>query len=271
MKYLVIGMDNGANLRAAPSETAQLIGNLAFATLLDEVAPSPTKWKEVDVIDGPLAGRRGFVSSVNLAEVHSDGAARLVKAAAFYWEKFNRGKGKEGDEGGPNYKQMVLDMWDALGGGRPPNDNTSHPKWPWSAAGMSAFVRKAGQGGGYDAFRYSNGHHAFIKHGVRMREAGDASGPFWGHRLGEHRPRIGDLVVRWRGGVKTYDQVKAIMSTSTTFLSHTDVVCEIRPGFLWALGANNSNSVNRAKYLLDPTGFVRPVSDRFMILRNMVP
>lgn len=276
MKYVVVGMDGGANLRSDPSPTADLIGNLRFATMLDEVSPSDTRWKKVKVIDGPFAGNTGHVSSANLAEVHSEGAARVFRAAAFYWEKFSRGKGKERDNGsgtnppGPNYKQMVLDMWDALGGGRPPNDNTSHEAWPWSAAGMSAFVRTAAQGGGYDSFRFSNGHHAFIKHSVRMREEGNPAGPFWGFRLGEHRPRIGDLVVRWRGGVRTYEAVKAIMNTSTTFKSHTDVVCEIRDGFLWALGANNSDSVSRVKYALDGNGFVKPTGDRFMIMKNMV-
>jgi hypothetical protein len=277
MKYIVVGMENGAALRSAPSETGEQLGTLRFATLLNENAPSDSKWKNVTVVDGPLAGRTGHVSFVNLAEVHSEGAGRLVQAAAFFWEAFDRGKGKENDDGrgtvprGPNYKQMVLDMWDALNGGRPPNDNTSHDDWPWSAAGMSAFVRKAGQGGGYQDFRFSNGHHAFIKHSVRMRESGNAAGPFWGFRLNEHRPRVGDLVVRWRGGVRTYDAVKTIMNTSTTFKSHTDVVCEIRSGFLWALGANNSNSVSRVKYLLDDDGFVKLTGDRFMIMKNVVP
>lgn len=270
-------MENGANLRSAPSDSGGLIGNLAFATTLKETAPSTTKWKQVEVVDGVHAGKTGHVSSINLAEIHSEGAARLVKSAAFYWEKFDRGKGKEGDDGsgsnppGPNYKQMVLDMWDALGGGRPPNDNTSHDDWPWSAAGMSAFVRRAGEGGGYDDFRYSNGHHAYIKHAVRQREEGNAAGPFWGHRLREHKPMIGDLVVRWRGGVKTYDAAKAIMKTSTTFKAHTDVVCEIKATYLWALGANNSNSVSRVKYELDSDGFVKLTGDRFMIMKNMVP
>lgn len=277
MDYLVIGMENGANLRESASDAGVLIGNLRFATRLREVAPTPTKWKHVTVTEGPLAGRTGHVSATNLAPVHSEGAARLVRAAAHFWEAFDRGRGKEGDTGagstprGPNYKAMVLAMWDALHGGRPPGDNTSHPDWPWSAAGMSAFVRRANEGGGYDAFRFSNGHHAYIKHSVRMREAGDASGPFWGFRLTEHKPQIGDLVVRWRGVPQTYDSVKRIMSTSTGFKSHTDVVCEIRSGFLWALGANNSDSVSRVKYLLDANGFVKLTGDRFMIMKNVVP
>ena len=277
MSYIVIGMENGANLRQSPADSGGLVGNLKFATTLREITPSATKWKHVEVVDGVHSGKTGHVSALNLAAIHSEGAARLLRAAAFYWEEFARGRGKEGDDGsgssprGPNYKKMVLEMWDALGGGRPPNDNTSHDDWPWSAAGMSAFVRKAGEGGGYADFRFSNGHHAFIKHSVRQREDDNASGPFWGHRLREHKPLIGDLVVRWRGGVRTYDAVKAIMKTSTTFKSHTDVVCEIRDTYLWALGANNSNSVGRVKYALDGDGFVKLTGDRFMIMKNVVP
>ena len=61
------------------------------------------------------------------------------------------------------------------------------------------------------------------------------------------------------------------MKTSTTFKSHTDVVCEIRDTYLWALGANNSNSVGRVKYTLDGDGFVKLTGDRFMIMKNVVP
>ena len=123
MKYVVTGMDGGANLRPVPTLTAVPAENLKFATLLDEIAPSATKWKHVRVIDGPRSGKTGHVY---FAIVHSEGALRLLKAEAFNWEDSARGKGEEGDDGsgtspnGPDYKQKVLDMWDALCGGRPP-------------------------------------------------------------------------------------------------------------------------------------------------------
>jgi hypothetical protein len=273
MKFIVSRMDIGANLRAAASDTAGLLGNLPFSTTLQEVAPSVTKWKQVEVLDGVFAGRTGFVSDRNLTVLHSDAAGRLVQAAAFYWEEFARGQGKEDDDQngasalGASYKQKVLAMWDALGGGRPPGNNTSHSKWPWSAAGMSAFVRRAG---GYAGFKFSAGHHAFIKHSVDQRENSRSAGPFWGFRLLEHKPRLGDLVVRWRGEEKTYEDVKAIMLTDKTFMSHTDVVCEIGSESLWALGANNGNSVARRSYALDSNGFVKLTGDRFMIMKNML-
>ncbi len=273
VEYIVTRMDVGANLRAAPSDKAALIGNLRFSTLAREVAPSATKWKHVTVVDGPFAGRTGHVSDRNLSLLHSEAAGRLVQAAAFYWEEFDRGRGKEDDDAngksplGKSYKQKVLKMWDDLRGGRPPKDDTSHPAWPWSAAGMSAFVRRAG---GYAGFEFSNGHHAYIKHSVRQREGKNPAGPFWGYELREHKPRIGDLVVRWRGSVRTYAAVKAIMNSKATFESHTDVVCEINAGSLWALGANNANSVSRVSYQLDDDGFVKLTGDRFMIMKNML-
>jgi hypothetical protein len=273
MKYIVTGMMDGANLRASPSNMGPFEGNLAFATIVEELAASPTKWKNVRVLDGPLAGKSGHVSNTNLTALHSEASGRLVQSAAFYWNEFDRGKGGEMDDGkgknppGTDYKAKVLKMWDDLGGGRPPDDNTSHKDFPWSAAGMSAFVRDAK---GYDGFKFSAGHHAYIKHSVKQREDNKPVGPFWGFRLKEHKPRVGDLVVRWRGGVRTYDQVKAIMNTDQTFLSHTDVVCEIKSDFLWALGANNSDSVSRVSYKLDDNGFVKLTGDRFMIMKNMM-
>lgn len=272
-KYIVTRMDVGANLRAAPSDKATLVGNLPFSTIAEEVTASPTKWKHVKIVDGPFVGQIGHVSDRNLSILHSDAAGRLIQAAAFYWEEFDRGKGKEDDDTngksplGKSYKQKVLKMWDDLGVGRPPGDNTSHKKWPWSAAGMSAFVRRAG---GYTGFKFSSGHHSYIKDSVKQREAGNPSCPFWGYELYDHKPRVGDLVVRWRGSVKTYAQVKAIMNNTTGFESHTDVVCEINPGSLWALGANNSNSVSRVSYELDSNGYVKLTGDRFMIMKNML-
>ena len=60
------------------------------------------------------------------------------------------------------------------------------------------------------------------------------------------------------------------MLTNRTFKAHTDVVCEIGPGSLWALGANNGNSVARRSYALDTDGFVQLTGDRFMIMKNML-
>jgi hypothetical protein len=59
------------------------------------------------------------------------------------------------------------------------------------------------------------------------------------------------------------------MNTGEDFLSHTDVICEIRTDHLWALGANNDHSVSRVSYKIE-NGFVQLTGDRFMIMKNML-
>lgn len=260
--YTITNTRYGANLRPQASESSQVIVNLKFGTTLDLLQDTGTKWKKVRVLNGGDANREGFVSDKNLTKEKSPAITKLMASIAHYWDLFDRGHGKEDVQ---PYKNHVLKMWDELGDGRPPNDNTSHPDWPWSGAAISAFIRRAT---GYAGFKFSSGHHRYIKDSVAQREAGNQSAPFWGHRLNEAKPEVGDLVVQWRTTPRTYDFVKSIMNSNTTFKGHTDVVCEIADGYLWGIGGNNSNSVGRKKYAIGPGGHLLAENNVFMLMKN---
>lgn len=261
--YVVTNTRYGANLRSGPSESAQVMTNMKFGTTLDLVQDTGTKWKKIRVLDGAAAGAEGFVSDKNLTRGKSAAVTSLVASIAFYWDLFDRGSGKEDVQ---PYKNHVLKMWDELGGGRPPNNNTSHDDWPWSGACISAFIRRAG---GHAGFKFSSGHHRYIKDSIAQREASNQNAPFWGYRLAEKKPEVGDLVVQWRQTARTYDFVRSIMNTNTTFKGHTDAVCEIADGYLWAMGGNNSHSVGRKQYHLTADGHLRAENRVFMLMKNM--
>ena len=263
IKFVVTNTQHGANLRAQPTVSSAVIRNLPFGTLLVLDEDTGTKWKKVTVNGGPHDGATGFVSDVNLTVARSPAVASLLGAAAHYWTLFDRGNGKENVQ---PFKNFVLTMWDELPASRPPNDDTSHPNFPWSAVGMSAFVRKAAS---YPTFKASSGHHRYIKDSVRARFANDNGAPFWGFRLTERKPEVGDLVVQWRQVPRSFDFVRSVADSDTTFKSHTDLVCEVKDGFLWSLGCNNGHSVARKRYRLDGNGHLRAENRTFMLMKNV--
>ncbi len=255
-RFLITNVYDGLNLRQTPSTSGTLITNMKFGTQVELVAETGTKWKQVRVLGaGPVL--QGFASDIYLTEVKSDAVARLIQSTAFYWELFDRGAGQEGTE---PFKGHVLKMWDDLGGGRPPGDNTSHDDWPWSAAGMSAFVRRAG---GYSGFKFSAGHSSYIHDSIAKKQAGQEA-PFWGFRITEQRPEVGDLVAQWRRVRRTYDFAAA----NDSFSSHTDVVCQIVNGTVRAIGANVGDTVGVKVYRLTAQGFLAGERNEIAIMRN---
>jgi hypothetical protein len=154
-------------------------------------------------------------------------------------------------------------MWDALDGGRPPGDNTSHPKWSWSGAGMSAFIRRAG---GYDGFKFAAGHSVYIHDSIAKKLSGRPA-PFWGFRITERKPEVGDLIAHWRVTKIDYNFVAA----SDEFSSHSDVVCQVLPGSVRAIGANvPTDTVNVKVFQLDADGFLAGQRNEIAITQNRV-
>lgn len=256
-KYIVTNVYNGANLRATASESGTLLRNLPFGTSLDLVQDTGTKWKQVRVIQsGPAV--TGFVSDVNLTLAKSEAIVRLIAAAAFYWELFDRGAGTEDVQ---PFKAEVLKMWDELGMGGPPNGNTSHPDWPWSAAGMCAFIRRAG---GYAGFKPSTKHARYINDSIVKMKANQAA-PFWGFRINEKKPEVGDLIAQWRVTRIDYD----FAATHADFSSHTDVVCQVLGDSVRAIGANvPTNTVGVKVYRLNAQGFLTGQRNEIAIMKN---
>lgn len=257
-QFIVTNVFDGANMRKTPSASGQLIRNLPFGTRLERIADTPGNFKEMRIVQ-PGAAVTGFVSIVNLTEARTDAIARLIEAAAFYWELFDRGEGREDVQ---PFKRHVLKLWEELGMGSPPGDNTSHPDWPWSAAGMCAFIRKAG---GYTGFKPSRRHARYIHDSIVKMKAGQPA-PFWGFRINEKKPEVGDLIAQWRVTRIDYDFAAA----HGDFSSHTDVVCQVLGDRVRAIGANvPTDTVGVKVYRLDDQGFLKGSRNEIAIMKNM--
>ncbi|MGO1077278.1 DUF2272 domain-containing protein [Inquilinus sp. CA228] len=256
-QYIVTNVYDGLNLRPSPSTSGTPIKTMALGTLLELIEDTGTRWKKVRIV-GSSPVIEGYASDVYLTEVRSDAIARLIASAAHYWELFDRGSGTEDK---PPYKGYVLQMWDELGQGRPPGDNTSHRDWPWSAAGMSAFIRRAE---GYTGFKYNAGHALYINDAIVKMKANKPA-PFWGYRINEKKPEVGDLVAQWRDNRIDYDHA----ATHSSFKSHTDVVCQVLDGSVRAIGANvPTDTVGVKVYKLTTDGYLAGERSEIAILKN---
>ena len=66
---------------------------------------------------------------------------------------------------------------------------------PWSAAFISFVVRKADPD--YAGFMFAAAHTRYFHDAINQRLEGTQS-PFWGYRLEEEKPQLGDMVCAWR-------------------------------------------------------------------------
>jgi hypothetical protein len=81
---------------------------------------------------------------------------------------------------------------------------------------------------------------------------GDSSYGFWGYKLNDYVPQIGDLVCYVRANSKaiTYD------SPTNDYESHSDIVVGKEAGILKVIGGNVENSVTLKHVNIDGNGFI---------------
>jgi hypothetical protein len=212
-------------------------------------------WKKVAARkNGTL--EEGFVAFKYLRPSAGDAKEALIYAASREWARFNFGKGKEYRD---PFSDYVGEMWSAFG----LNLTGKNRVWPWSAAFISFIVRKAG----YEGFRYAIAHSQYIHDAIVKRRNGEDA-PFWGFRLDEHPPHLGDLVCQWRINEADYDYA----THENQFPSHCDLIIDINyeKQIVTTLGGNVRNSVNKKEYSLDNNGFLDSSrgSKLFAVLRN---
>lgn len=149
---------------------------------------------------------------------------------------------KEGEDG---YWQRVGQFWTEIG--RNDLDGRDHD-WPWSAAFISHVMRKAGAG---TLFPYSSSHATYISKSIRDRNQGNRTTAYWGYRLSEEKPRVGDLICWDRDPDKkvTYDN-----QFGGDYKSHTDLVVSVSDTQIEVIGGNVGNSVTRRPIALDASG-----------------
>lgn len=132
----------------------------------------------------------------------------------------------------------------------------------WSAAFISFVIKNAGAG---DKFLYSNQHSKYIRKAILARKNGDTNYGFWGYKLNEHAPKVGDLVCYVRGGSKAVN----FDTNSDDYESHVDIVVAKENGVLKVIGGNVINSVSLKHISIDGNGFVNDTQKKwFAVLEN---
>ena len=155
-------------------------------------------------------------------------------------------------------------MWTARGY---PELTGNNRDWFWSAAYISWVLENAG----YDRIKFDIRHSTYIHESIQKRMLG-RNRDFWGYRLDEAEPQVGDILCQWRGTEKTYDDAE----TQSQFSSHTDIVIAVRDRAVITLGGNVSNaSSNGAGVSVETKSFGRSsngllVDERrlFAIMKN---
>ncbi len=243
------------NFRSEPVVAeATRIGRLLLGHPVEVLEEGPGRWRRVRTeLDG--AAREGFVSGRFLRPPVSAPREALIAAAVGEWRRFEMGLGRETDD---PFFRFVGEMWASIGLDLDGRDDDI----PWSAAAISFMVRQAGPG--YARFRFAPAHARFIHDSIRRREAEDTDTPFWGFRLHERRPELGDLVCRGRTDGVSYDLARA----QEFFKSHTDIVVKVADGKVLAIGGNVGNSVAITSYRLNPLGFLLETNRVFALLGN---
>ncbi|MBT9588955.1 DUF2272 domain-containing protein [bacterium] len=170
------------------------------------------------------------------AEPHTD---RMLQLARQEWEFFgSQTIGKDGKVSHAGHTEAEEGYWQRVGvywrnGLFLPwtGKNTDEA---WSAAFISYLMREAGLG---NTFQYSDWHAHYINQAIDGRAADDKELSFWGYRLSERAPQVGDLVCYRR-----QDDVN-FTRRPETYKSHCDLVVAVRPGEIDVIGGNVQDSV----------------------------
>ncbi|MFS8146450.1 DUF2272 domain-containing protein [Rhizobium sp. BR 249] len=228
--------------------------NGTITAIVTDAAPAPSvdpatpEAGESDIAHGPI--------TMTNTEASQDYASTAVTLCEQEWEYFGRQEynasgaavrvGHKEAEG--EWAKRIGEYWrfgvniSGLDG-----TNTDHP---WSAAFISWIMRSVRNN--ETLFRYSSRHSVFISQAIRRRLAGVEAG-FWGHRLNEHRPLIGDIVCYARESGVDYDHQK-----SGDYDGHSDIVVQVDESQVWVVGGNVGNSVTKRPLDLDSSGYIKP-------------
>ena len=155
--------------------------------------------------------------------------------------------------------QRIQDYWASVG----------HPERsglddvPWSAAFISWDIQSAGVS--REKFCADQRHTIYVERLVeRARQPAAAFIP----RPPQARaPQVGDLICASRSGSGT------TLDNLNRGAGHCDIVVEVRPGIVAAIGGNVGDSVSRSVFPLDANGFLSPLSGRpfFTVIENRLP
>ncbi|MGO7683458.1 DUF2272 domain-containing protein [Rhizobium ruizarguesonis] len=103
-------------------------------------------------------------------------------------------------------------------------------------------------------FRYSIRHSVFISQSIRDRLSSRADAGYWGWRLNERKPTVGDIVCWGREPGVDYDHQK-----QGDYDGHSDIVVAVEADKIWIVGGNVGNSVTKRPLPLGSNGYLAPM------------
>ncbi len=244
-----------ANGVMVSAKAATSLTQIDFATINQNLANG-----EIPFLGDPhLTGEAGsIVSALAATSIATDSQGFEAQSATISegeWNFFGRQNynlsgtvthvgHKEGEDG---YYQRVGLYW-SQGVGRDDLDGRDHD-WPWSAAFISWVMGKAGAG---TRFHNAAQHSQYISKAIRDRIQGNDKAGYWGYRLNEMKPKIGDIVCWGREIGVDYDH-----QHQGDYSGHCDIVVAVNSNQIEVIGGNVGNSVTRRPLALDTQGYLQ--------------
>lgn len=252
-KCLRFEIDRGNwDLSQVPINANGILVGTSPEILMRQTTALPTEQPVVPFLGEMANGGEGIPPVSTLAAGFTANAASIAIDEWHFFgdQRYNRNGGiihsghKEGEDG---WWQRVGLYWEKIG--RDDLDGRDHD-WPWSAAFISWVMRQAGAG---NRFSYSSSHATYISKSIRDRNQGNANALYWGYRLNERKPQVGDLVCWDRDPDKVVDYDHQYLGN---YSSHTDLVVSVGTDQIDVIGGNVGNSVTRRSLVLTSEGYL---------------
>lgn len=192
-------------------------------------------------------------------------AGRAVNVALTEMETFARHNGTIVTETQSPLRQRVLEYFRFVD--RPDIVDTASE--PWSAAFISFVMDRAGAS--QAQFPKSQNHTKYILAGLANRMANRLDAPVVYFDTDEIVPRVGDLIGFSRTSkVKDRADIEPFLHLPPKdqfFPSHTNLVIDVSPGSVTAIGGNVSQTIKTATAKTDSDGKIVPSDEHFFVLR----
>jgi hypothetical protein len=249
----------GLRLRSFPN--GSIVRELTLGErVIDLGAATAEGWRKVQV-----GSDEGVVFGKYLRQPDRPAVEALLRAAVDEWLRFDKGRA---DEKADPYYRYIREMWAAIG--EPWDGRSVYPDGsdvPWSAAFISWVVRKSGPS--YTNFQFAASHSVFVNNAIKARVTARLDKPFWGYRITEEKPGIGDIIQRNRGsGAYSYSYAE----NHSQYSSHSDIVVEVTPDVVRVVGGNIGDTVTMGgdlqEYHLDANGYIESGQQVIALLKN---
>lgn len=160
-------------------------------------------------------------------------AQREEKVWYRYWRTYHRRKRVECER---TMLSRLISYWRAVprrrrnGSATQKAQSSARGSTAWSAAFISGVMNETGVGVGH-GFVASGRHMDYIQQAILNKENNRRDKPFWGFKLSEVRPQVGDLICLNRGSTRhTYTKVKddrfRMINGRPDKRSHCDIVVD---------------------------------------------